>query len=279
MWVEKLARAGYAAKGVVYGTIGILAIQVAISSGGKTTDSSGALRTIVTQPFGQFLLILVAIGLFGYSLWRLIEAIFDPESRKTDSKNIVKRIGYLFSGLIYGALGVQAVLLVTNSSSSSQGNSNSTSDWTARLMAQPFGRWLVALVGVITIGVGLYRLYSAYKVKFRRKLNLIDLDANQQKWIIRISRFGIAARGVIFLIIGGFFLQASRQYDPSEAKGLDGVLQTLARQPYGKVLLGIVALGLIAYAIYLFVQARYRQIPASNVPDSLPRELANHRYK
>ncbi len=279
MWVEKLARAGYAAKGIVYGTIGILAIQVAISSGGKTTDSSGALQTIAAQPFGQILLILVAIGLFGYSLWRLIEAIFDPEHRRTDSKNVVKRIGYLFSGVIYGALGVQAVMIVTQASSSSQGGGNSTSDWTAKLMAQPFGRWLVALVGAITIGVGLYRLYYAYKIKFRRKLNLAELDANQQKWVIRISRFGIAARGVIFVIIGFFFLQAFRQYEPSEAKGLDGVLQTLAQQPYGKVLLGIVALGLIAYAIYLFVQARYRQIPTSNVPDSLPRELANHRYK
>ncbi|ACB52660.1 hypothetical protein cce_3312 [Crocosphaera subtropica ATCC 51142] len=277
MWVEKLARVGYAAKGVVYGTIGILAIQVAISAGGKTTDSSGALRTIASQPFGQFLLILVAIGLFCYSLWRLIEAIFDPESRKTDSKNIVKRIGYLFSGLIYGALGVQAVLLVTQASVSSQGSSNSTSDWTAKLMAQPFGRWLVALVGAIIIGVGFYRLYYAYKVKFRQRLNLRTVDVNTEKWIIGISRFGIAARGVIFLIIGGFFLQASRQYDPSEAKGLDGVLQTLAQQPYGKALLGIVALGLIAYSIYLLVQARYRQIPVANVSDRLQQELVNHR--
>lgn len=279
MWVEKLARAGYAAKGVVYATIGILAIQVAISAGGKTTGSSGALQSIASQPFGQILLILVAIGLFGYSLWRLIEAIFDPEHRRTDSKNIAKRIGYLFSGIIYGALGVQAVMIVTQASSSSQGSGNSTSDWTAKLMAQPFGRWLVALAGAITIGVGLYRLYYAYKVKFRRKLNLRELDIKTEKWVIRISRFGIAARGVIFVIIGFFFLQAFRQYDPSEAKGLDGVLQTLAQQPYGKILLGIVALGLIAYSIYLFVQSRYRQIPVSNVPDSLPRELANHRYK
>ncbi|WP_107670549.1 DUF1206 domain-containing protein [Cyanothece sp. BG0011] len=279
MWVEKLARAGYAAKGVVYATIGILAIQVAISAGGKTTGSSGALQSIASQPFGQFLLILVAIGLFCYSLWRLIEAIFDPEHRRTDSKNIAKRIGYLFSGIIYGALGVQAVMIVTQAASSSQGSGNSTSDWTAKLMAQPFGRWLVALVGAITIGVGLYRLYYAYKVKFRRKLNLRELDVKTEKWVIRISRFGIAARGVIFVIIGFFFLQAFRQYDPSEAKGLDGVLQTLAQQPYGKILLGIVALGLIAYSIYLFVQSRYRQIPVSNVPDSLPRELANHRYK
>ena len=228
MWVETLARVGYVAKGIVYGTIGILAIQVAISTGGKTTDSSGVLRTIATQPFGQFLLSLMAIGIFGYSLWRLIQAIFNPETRQTNSKQIVKRIGYLLSSLIYGGLGVQAVFLVIQPSIPSQGNSNSTSDWTAKLMIQPFGRVLVAMVGIITIGVGLYRLYRAYKVKFRWRLNLRELDANTQKCLIHISRFGIAARGIIFIIIGFFLLQASRQYDPTKARGLDGVLQTVA---------------------------------------------------
>lgn len=267
MWVEKLARAGYAAKGIVYGTIAILAIQTVFTTGGKTTDSSGALQTIARQPFGQFLLILVAIGLFSYALWRLVQAIFDPEHHKTGAKQIARRVGYLFSGLIYGALGVQAIALVSNALSQSQGSGNSTADWTAKLLAQPFGRWLVALVGAITIGVGFYRLYRAYKVKFRRKLNLAELSPDAEKTVVRISRFGIAARGVIFVIIGFFFIQAARQYDPNKARGLDGVLQTLARQPHGKILLGIVAFGLLAYSIYLFVQARYRQIPDHNLPN------------
>lgn len=279
MWVEKLARAGYAAKGIVYGTVGILAVQVALGEGGKTTDSSGALESIANQPFGRFLLIFIAIGLFGYTLWRLIQGIFDPENRKTDSKNVVKRIAYIGSGLVYAGLAFQALMLGLQSSSQSQGGGNSTSDWTAKVMEQPFGRWLVALVGAVTIGIGLYRLYRAYKVKFRRKLNLAELDANTEKWIIRISRFGIAARGVIFIIIGFFFLRAFKQYDPNEVKGLDGVLQTLAQQTYGKILLGIVAFGLVAYAIYLLVQARYRRIPTGDVPNSSSRELVNHRYR
>lgn len=279
MWVERLARAGYAAKGVVYATIAILAIQVAIGTGGKTTDSSGALRTIAAQPFGKFLLTLVAIGLFGYTIWRLIQAIFDPESRQTDSKNIIKRIGYLFSGLIYGALGIQAIFLVTNAAQTSQSNGNSTAGWTAKLLAQPFGQWLVAVVGAITIGVGFYRLYRAYKVKFRHKLNLAELDPGTQQWLIRISRFGIAARGVIFFIIGFFFIQASRQYNPNQARGLDGILRTIAQQPYGKTLLGITAFGLLAYSIYLFVQARYRQLPSRNLPNTSKNQLVENRYR
>ncbi|MEM8779276.1 MAG: DUF1206 domain-containing protein [Cyanobacteria bacterium P01_G01_bin.49] len=265
MWVETLARAGYAAKAVVYGTVAVLAIQTAIGSGGKTTGSSGALHSIGAQPFGKFLLTLVAVGIFSYALWRIVQAIFDPEHRKTDAKNLAKRAGYFFSGLIYGALGFEAIAIVNDSAS--QGGGNSQSDWTAKLLAQPFGQWLVALVGAGTIGLGLYRLYRAYKVKFRKKLDLTELSAKTQKWLIRICRFGIAARGIIFIIIGGFFIQASQQYDPNKAKGLDGTLQALAQQSHGKIILGIVAFGLLAYSIYLFVQARYRQIPNQSLSD------------
>jgi hypothetical protein len=261
--MEKLARLGYATKGVVYGIIGILAVMAAFSiGGGQTTDTSGALGVIASQPFGQLLLILTAIGLIGYALWRLIEAIQDPEHQGSDAKGIAKRVGYAISGLIYGALAAQAIFIVTGTSNqaASGGGGNSQSDWTAWLMQQPFGRWLVGLLGAIIVGVGFYRIYRAYKVKFRRKLNLAELDPQQTTWAIRISRIGIAARGFVFALVGFFLLQAAAQYDPSEARGLDGILRTLAAQPFGKFLLAIVAIGLVAYAIYMWIQARYRRI-------------------
>ena len=261
MWVEKLARLGYATKGAVYGLIGVLAVMAAFSSGGKTTDTQGALHTIAGQPFGQILLVVVAVGLIGYALWRIIEAWKDPEHKGDDAKGIATRAGYLFSGLVYGSLAVNAALLAFGSGGG--GGGNSKQDWTARVMQQPFGRWLVGIAGAIIIGIGLYYLiYQAYKVKFRKKLNLRELDRSQEQWVVNICRLGIAARGVVFILLGFFVLQAAYKSNPDKVRGLDGALQTLVQQPYGKFLLGIVALGLVAYAIYMIVQSRYRSFKA-----------------
>ena len=256
--METLARFGYVAKGFVYAAIGVLALLAAFSAGGKTTDTSGALQTISNQPFGQILLALIAVGLVGYAIWRLIEAFNDPDNKGSDAKGIFSRLGYTLSGLAYLGVAFNAALLAFGSSSGSSGGSSSKQDWTATVMQQPFGRWLVGIGGALVIGIGFYRIYQAYKTKFRKKLNMSELNAKQEKWLVNISRFGIAARGVVFVMIGFFVLQAAKNYNPQQVKGLDGALQTLTRQPYGKVLLGLMALGLIAYAVYLGLQARYR---------------------
>ncbi len=258
-WFERLARLGYAAKGLVYFIVGFLAAQAAFGTGGRTTDTSGALTAIVTQPFGKFLLFLVTIGIIGYVLLRIAQAILDPEhaGEKMDAKRIAQRLGYAFSALAYSGLAVTAVKLIIGSGGSS---GNATQDWTARILAQPFGRWLVGLAGVIAIGVGFSYLYEAYKAKFRRHLKLTQMSHSEQTWAVRLGRFGIAARGIVFAIIGLFLIQAAKQSDASQAKGFGEALAILAQQPSGPWLLGIVALGLIAYGIYSLVEARYRQI-------------------
>ncbi len=257
---DRLARLGYAAKGFVYFIIGFLAAQAAFGTGGRTTDSSGALTTIVTQPFGKFLLFLVTIGIIGYVLLQIAQTILDPEhaGEKMDAKRIAQRVGYGFSALAYSGLALTAVKLIIGSG----GNSgNATEDWTAKLLAQPFGRWLVGLAGVIVIGVGFYYLYQSYKAKFRRHLKLSQMSQAEQTWAVRLGRFGIAARSIVFVIIGIFLIQAAKLSDASQAKGFGEALAILAQQPFGPWLLGIVALGLIAYGIYsALVEARYRQI-------------------
>lgn len=258
-WVERLARLGHAAKGVVYFVVGLLATQAAFTTGGSTTDSSGALVAIVNQPFGKFLLALVGIGLLGYALWRSVQAIFDPEhsGEEADAKHIVQRIGYAFSAIAYAGLAGTAVQLIMGTGGS---NGDTTQDWTARFMAQPFGRWLVGLAGLVVIGVGLSLLYQAYKAEFQRHLNLHQLSQTERQWAKWLGQFGIASRGVVFGIIGLFLLLAALRADASEARGLGGALATLAQQPFGPWILGIVALGLIAYSLYCLVEARYRQI-------------------
>ncbi|MDJ0590468.1 MAG: DUF1206 domain-containing protein [Pleurocapsa sp. MO_226.B13] len=257
--METFARFGYAAKGFVYGAIGILALLAAFTTGGKTTDTSGALQAISNQPFGQILLALIAFGLVGYVIWRLIQGVNDPGNKGTDAKGILTRLGYVMSGIAYVGVAINAGLLAIGSSNGGSGG-NSRQDWTAMVMQQPFGRWLVGLAGAVIVGIGFWRIYRAYKIKFRKKLNLSELKYQQEDWLVNISRFGIAARGVVFIMIGFFVLQAAKNYNPQEVKGLDGALLTLAQQPFGKVLLSLMALGLVAYAVYLLLQARYRRI-------------------
>jgi hypothetical protein len=249
---------GYAAKGTVYIILGGLAFRAAIGSGGSATDQEGAFAAILRQPFGQILLIIVAIGLFGYALWRFVQAAVDPENEGTDFKGIAKRIGYVVSGIIYGGFAISAVQLARGSGGSNDGNS--PEEWTARLMSQPMGQWLVGLVGVIVIGTGLYQFYRAYSAKFREELKLHEMSAEEEQWATRMGRLGHAARGVVYLILGSFLVQAAIQADPQEAGGLGEALQTLAQQPYGPWLLGIVALGLMAYGAFAIVLARYRRI-------------------
>ncbi|MBD1862450.1 MULTISPECIES: DUF1206 domain-containing protein [Trichocoleus] len=258
-WVEPLARFGYTAKGIVYGLVGILAAQAAFGSGGKTTDSRGALQTILDQPFGQFLLGLVAIGLLGYVLWSLVQATMDTENHGTDAKGIAQRLGYVGTAIVYAGLALTAARLVLGSGGSG-GGSSASQDWTARLLAQPFGQWLVGTIGAAIIGFGFYHFYKAYTAKFRRKLKLNEMSENEKTWATRMGRFGLAARGVVFAVIGFFLIQAARSSNASEVRGLGGALAALASQPYGPWLLGLVALGLVAYGIYNFVLARYRQM-------------------
>lgn len=259
-WFERFARLGFGAKGLVYFIVGLLAAQAAFTTGGKTTDTSGALETIITQPFGKFLLGIVTLGLLGYASLRLVKAVLDPEhSGEEGAKSLGRRAGNAFSGVIYVSLALTALSLIFGWGSGGGGDS-STQDWTARVLSQPFGQWLVGLGGLVTIGVGGYYLYKAFTAKFMEDLNQNQMNRTERKWSKRAGQFGMTARGIVFGIIGIFLIVAAWQSDASEARGLGGALATLAQQPYGTWLLGLVALGLIAYSGYTLVEARYRQI-------------------
>jgi hypothetical protein len=260
-WVERLARLGYITKGIVYAIIGVLAAQLAFGTGGETTGSSGALMEIVSQPFGRILLGIVAVGLVGYTLWRLVQAGADTEQKGSDAEGIGSRLGYAVSGVIYGALAWTAIQIVMGSGGG--GGGGSTQDWTARLMAQPFGRWLVGLVGLGVIGFAIYQLYKGISGSFRKKMTMQSMSDREKKTATTVGRLGLSARGVVVGMIGVFLIQAAWQADPQEAKGLGSTLQELIQQPAGPWLLGIVAIGLVAYGIYMFFMGRYRKLNLS----------------
>jgi hypothetical protein len=258
-WIKQLGRFGYAAKGIVYALVGVLAVQAALGRGGQTTDTQGALATLAQSPFEKVLLALIAIGLMGYAVWKLVQALLDTENKESDAKGMAVRAAYAGIGVIHLGLALAAARLLL-AGGGNQSSEQSTQDWTARLMSQPRGQWLVALVGAVVIGFGLYQFYQAYKAKFREDLKLAEMSATEETWATRMGRLGYAARGVVFSIIGGFLIVAAIQAQPQEARGLGGALETLAQQPYGPWLLGIVALGLVAYGMFMLVEARYRRM-------------------
>lgn len=259
-WTTRYARLGYAAKGIVYGIIGTLAARAALGQGGATTDRNGAIQAIYQQPFGKFLLAVVAAGLFGYALWSWIQAALDTEGKGHDAKGIVERAGYAVVGISYAGLAFAALQLVLHKGSSAKSSDASAQDWTARLLHAPFGVALVVVVGLVVLVLALRQANYAYTASFQQRLDLHSLSAQARAGVIVLGRWGMAALGVVFAVVGIFLIVAALRHDPSQAKGLGGALQTLAGQPFGQLLLGLVAVGLIAYGAYALVEARYRRM-------------------
>ena len=255
-WLEALARLGYAAKGIVYGLIGVLALQAALGTGSANINQTTVFQKIVSQPFGKFLLWVIVIGLIGYALWRLFEALVDPEYEGKKKTGTLKRIGFFVSGLTYLALAYIAYQIVQGRGSSS-GN---TGDITAKVLRMPGGQVIVALIGLIILAVGLFAIYSAYRSSFEKRFQYGQMSSEERRWAIRLGRFGYAARGLIFSLVGLFLIEAAISYNTAKASGLGGALVALAKTTYGPYLLGLVALGLIAFGIYCLALARYRQI-------------------
>jgi Domain of Unknown Function (DUF1206) len=260
-WTERLARFGYASKGVVYIVIGALATMAALGIGGDTADPRGALQTIAMQPFGKILLGVVGFGLIAYVIWRWVQAAADVDSKGTDFKGLSVRVGYGLSGLVYAGLAWTAIQIVFDYGGSDNGDA--PQDWTARLMSLPYGRWLAGLTGAGIIVFGLYQIYKGYRAKFRKRLKLREMRGSRAGWATLSGRIGYAARGVVLCIVGAFVVQAALRFDATEVRGLDGALRTLARQSFGPWILGVVAAGLVAYGLYMLVEARYRSIADS----------------
>jgi hypothetical protein len=263
-WTEGLARAGLVAKGITFAIVATLALQVAFDSGGKIEDRPGALQAVAQSTWGRVLLGALAVGLGGYALWRFAQAYLGEKLESGEDEGWLKRIGLVARGLVYTWLFVMCLSLVLNADepvSGGGGSGGQEEDRATRIaLEQPLGRWLVAAVGLGIIGAGLFNLYRGLSQRFRKDLKEGQMEREERRSYAVIGVLGHLARAVLFFLVGWFFVKAAWEYDSKEAIGLDGALRKVARAEYGDLLLGCVAAGLLAYALFCFVQARYRKV-------------------
>ena len=252
-WLDRAVRAGYVVKGFVYLLVGWLALEAA-RGGGQAEGATDALATLRDASYGPVVLWAVAIGLLFYAAWRFIEAGLDPEGKGSDAEGAVKRAGLFGSGVTHAALAWATARLAMGNGG---GSGNSEEALTATVMSWPAGRWLVALGGLIGLGVAAYQFYRAWGQDPLKSYKTSAMSAREQRLARNFAKAGLSARGVTFALAGLFLLVAGLQADPDEAQGLGESLNTLAAQPMGPVLLGAVALGLLAYAGYCFFKAAY----------------------
>jgi hypothetical protein len=255
-WLERMARVGYAARGLVFAIVGIFAGLAAIGARSRAGDSKDALHTILSEPFGQVLLALVAVGLACFAAWRLTQAVLDADHLGTDFKALLRRTIYVGAALFYLGFAWLAATMVFGSDRS--GNSDQAArEWTAWLLVKPFGQWVIAAAGIAFFATAIGVAITGFRADFKHRL---EMKKDDRKIVTALGSFGFFARAFVFAMIGVFLLFAAIHARSSEAKGVAGALRVIQQQPYGSALLGITAAGLLAFGLYGIAEAVFRRI-------------------
>lgn len=252
--IRNIARTGYIAKGVIYSITGVLTFMTALNLGGKKAGKEEVLEFIQDQQLGNTLLVILAAGLLSYAIWRFTQALFDPEGQKfyKKEKNKKQRFALFISGIAYVGLAGLAILKAGGTSSSSH------------IKHEPFlntvtGLWILGGVGLIFIGRGLYQIERIYKTKFRNKFEINPMENTRKRKIIKNAAYiGMGSRAIIFLIIGYFATKGAIMANPAHIKNTADAFKYIETSTYGSFLLGMVAIGLLGYAAYMFLSAKYR---------------------
>lgn len=253
--MEAMTRLGYGVRGLIYITMGLLALQVALGRGGAPTDQQGAIAAIGKQPAGLILLWVVLVGIISYAVWGVIRAVMDPLHKGHDLKGLLARFGFLVSAFGYAILALPTYGFITGASQTAKGSQTQQS--MTSIMAMPGGRWAIGILGVAVLAGGLYQIYQGFTSGFDKQFQTYALTPKQVKLTTDIGRFGTAARGVVLALVGGLISLAAYHANPSQPIGMDAALATLMKQPYGIWLLSIVALGLIAFGFYSMLSAAW----------------------
>ena len=253
-----IARLGFVAKGLVYFMVGLLAFQTTIGMGGSSSSTTQALQEFIYQPFGSVLLIGCALGLLAHAIWRIIQGILDPDDRGTEATTIFFRSIDVIVGCLYLSFSYAAWQIFRGLQTKS--TSESTEVWISKVLALPLGKWLVLFCALIVLIIAAYQFYSAYVANFDYSFDVQNMSQKEQQTLRLMGRIGFSAWGIVYSMMAILFYQAAVHYDASEAGGLSDALNALQKQPYGILILGITASGLIVYGLYLLILSYYHRI-------------------
>ena len=255
--LEVLARVGLVAYGVVHLLLGWLALQIAWGlSGRESADTSGAMKTLADQPFGQVLLWLVAVGLAALALWQASAVIWGYRNLE-GAERVRKQITSGAKAVVFAALGYSAGAAALGAGSSS---AQSQQQATSGVLGWPGGRVIVIVAGLVIIGVGVAAIVKGVKKSFAEEIDTSPLSPTLRTAVARLGQVGYIAKGLALGVVGGLLSYATLTFDPQKAQGLDGAMQTILAQPFGRFLLTAVALGFAAFGLFAILQSRYRRM-------------------
>ena len=255
-WYRRFFRIGHLTKGIIYGIIAGLVLATVFTVGGQVEGSRGVIGWIEEQPFGRILLGITTIGIFCYAAWRLLKSFYGKGGSEDDKKDVIYRIAWFISGLLYVSLGVAAVRTLLKSSGGTAGGGNQQ-ELIQSIMKQSWGPAAVVVMGVIVVGVAIYQFRKGIKRTFMDQIGLEKASHTERKTIKRLGTTGLVARGVVFAIIAYFLIMAGITVDPDKFKGTADALKWLREHTYGTILLGLAGAGLLAYAIFMVAKAKY----------------------
>jgi hypothetical protein len=248
--LDRAARLGLSAKGALYTILGLLAGQLAVGAPAEDASQQGAMRTVANQPFGRILLSVLALGLAGYAVWRLRQAVDPPAS---SLPTWLVRVAMVVRAAVYAGFAFLAAGEVLGAAAGDDQEQSTT----AAVLALPGGVVLVVGVGLVIVAVGVVQFREAWTAGFRDELEPGSPPLGARRLVAGVGRIGHAARGAVFVAAGGFLVRAALRADPDEGVGLDAVLRELADAPAGPWALGAVAAGLVLYGVFCFLQAGF----------------------
>jgi hypothetical protein len=254
-WVDRFLRFGLIAKGVVYCLVGMITLMASIGVRGDEVSKTDVLELIYEQPFGRLLLIIIAIGLFGYVTLRFFQAFKDIDGKGSDLKGIFSRIGYGVSGFLYLTLGLYAAKLILRMR---QGDGESQRLFISKALAYPWGQWVIGIVGLVIVGNGIYQIYRAISGKFMKKIRVVKADF--ENTVRKAGITGYISRGVVLIIVGYLIFHAAITSNARQVQGGTDNAFEFIENIFGNFLLGVVAVGLVGYGLFMFVKAKYQRI-------------------